>query len=51
MFATTALERTISAFCSVIHWPELTDAEKEGEVRRAGVEFGDVLRSVVIYPR
>jgi TonB family protein len=50
-FATTAMGETISAFCSVIHRTELSDAEREEEIRRAGAEFGDVLRSVVIYQR
>jgi TonB family protein len=50
-FATTAMGQTISAFCSVIHRADLSEAEKDEEVRRAGIEFGDVLRSIVIYRR
>lgn len=50
-FTTTVNGRLINVFCSVIHRANATDADKQDEVRRAGLEFGAILRLLTIQPR
>lgn len=50
-FTTTVNERLVNVFCSVLHRANATDADRQDEVRRAGLEFGAILRLLTIQAR
>ena len=50
-FATTAAGQSISVFCTVVHRAGLSDADQQAQIRRAGLEFWDILRRISIQPR
>jgi TonB family protein len=50
-FTTTVNERVVNVFCGVLHRASATAADKQEDVRRAGLEFGAVLRLLSIQPR
>ena len=50
-FTTTAAGQTISVFCSLLHAAGTSDADKKEEIRRAGLEFGAMLKQISIRPR
>jgi TonB family protein len=50
-FATTAVGQSISVFCTVIHRAGLSDADQQEQIRRAGVEFSEILKRISIQPR
>lgn len=50
-FTTTAAGQTISVFCSLLHAAATSDADKKEEIRRAGLEFGGMLRQISIQSR
>ena len=51
MFATTAGGRYVSVSCTMFHAANTTDAEKQEEVRLAGLEFGGILQRLSIRAR
>jgi TonB family protein len=50
-FATTAAGQSIGVFCTVVHRASLSDADQQGQIRRAGLEFREILRRVSIQTR
>jgi hypothetical protein len=50
-FATTAAGTSISVFCTVVHRAGLSDADQQEQIRRAGVEFSEILRRISIQAR
>jgi TonB family protein len=50
-FTTTALGRTISVMCTLLHATGTSEAEKREEIRRAGLEFGAMLKRITIAPK
>lgn len=50
-FATTAAGQSISVFCTVVHRAGLSDAEQQEQIRRAGLEFSEILRRIWIQPK
>jgi TonB family protein len=50
-FTTTVNGRVVEVFCSVLHRANASDADKQEDVRRAGLEFGAILRLLSIQPR
>jgi TonB family protein len=50
-FTTTVNSESVSVFCAVMHRASSTDADKQQEIRRAGLEFGEILRRITIQPR
>ena len=50
-FTTTVNGRLVDVFCSVLHRANATDSDKEEDIRRAGLEFGGILRRLTIQPR
>src|SRR3954447_655029 len=50
-FATTAGGQSISVFCTVVHRAGLSDAELQDQIRRAGLEFSEILRRIWIQPK
>jgi TonB family protein len=50
-FTTTVDSEGVSVFCAVMHRASSTDADKQQEIRRAGLEFGEILRRITIQPR
>ncbi|MFL6281522.1 MAG: energy transducer TonB [Vicinamibacterales bacterium] len=50
-FATTAAGQSISVFCTVVHRAGLSDADQEEQIRRAALEFNEILRRISIQPR
>jgi hypothetical protein len=50
-FTTTAAGQTISVFCSLLHAAGTSDADKKEEIRRAGLEFGAIVKQISIQPR
>lgn len=50
-FATTAAGQSISVFCTVVHRAGLSDADQQEQIRRAGLEFSEILRRVSIQTR
>jgi TonB family protein len=49
-FATTAAGQSISVFCTVVHRAGLSDADQQEQIRRAGIEFSEILRRISIQP-
>jgi TonB family protein len=47
-FATTAAGQSISVFCMVVHRAGLSDADQQEQIRRAGIEFNEILRRISI---
>ena len=47
-FATTAAGHSISVFCTVVHRAGLSDADQQEQIRRAGVDFSEILRRISI---
>jgi TonB family protein len=43
-FTTTAGGQSIQVFCSVLHAANTSDTDKQEEIRRAGLEFGGMLK-------
>ncbi len=50
-FATTAAGQSISVFCTVVHRAGLSDGDQQEQIRRAGIEFSEILRRISIQPR
>lgn len=50
-FATTAAVQSISVFCTVVHRAGLSDADQQEQIRRAGMDFSEILRRVSIQAR
>lgn len=50
-FATTAAGQSISVFCAVVHRAGLSDADQQQQIRRAGLEFKEILRRISIQTR
>ena len=50
-FATTAAGQSISVFCTVVHRTGLSDADQQEQIRRAGMEFSEILRRISIHAR
>jgi TonB family protein len=50
-FTTTALGQTISVMCTLLHAVGTSEAEKREEIRRAGLEFGAMLKRITIAPK
>jgi hypothetical protein len=50
-FTTTDAGQTIYVFCSLLHAAGNSDADKKEEIRRAGLEFGAMLKQISIQPR
>jgi TonB family protein len=50
-FTTTELGQTISVMCTLLHAAGTSDAEKREEIRRAGLEFGAMLKRIAIAPK
>ena len=50
-FATTAAGQSISVFCTVVHRASLSDADQQEQIRRAGLEFSEILRRTTIQSR
>jgi TonB family protein len=50
-FTTTQSGQLISVFCSLLHAAGASDAEKREEIRRAGLEFGAMLKRITIGPK
>jgi TonB family protein len=48
---TTAGGQGIQVFCSVLHAANTSDADKREEIRRAGLEFGAMLKRMSVRPR
>jgi TonB family protein len=50
-FTTTAGGQMIQVFCSVLHAANSSDADKQEEIRRAGLEFGAMLKRMSVRAR
>jgi TonB family protein len=50
-FATTAAGQSIIVFCTVLHRTGLSDADQQEQIRRAGLEFSEILRRITIQSR
>jgi hypothetical protein len=50
-FTTTAGGQSIQVFCSVLHAANTSDTDKQEEIRRAGLEFGAMLKRISIQTR
>jgi TonB family protein len=50
-FTTTESGQTISVMCTLLHAAGTSDAEKREEIRRAGLEFGAMLKRITIAPK
>jgi TonB family protein len=50
-FVTTAGGQSLSVFCSVLHAAKASDADKQEDIHRAGLEFGAMLRRMSINAR
>jgi TonB family protein len=50
-FTTTVNSQSVSVFCAVMLRANSTDAEKQEEIRSAGLEFGEILRRITTQPR
>ena len=48
---TTAGGQMIQVFCTVLHTANTTDTDKQEEIRRAGLEFGAMLKRISIQTR
>jgi TonB family protein len=48
-FATTAAGQSISVFCTVVHRAGLPEADQQEQIRRAGIEFSEILRRISIH--
>ena len=48
---TTAGGQMIQVFCSVLHAANTSDADKQEEIRRAGLEFGAMLKRISVVAR
>ena len=46
-----AATRRISVFCTVVHRTGLSDADQQEQIRRAGLEFSEILRRISIQSR
>lgn len=47
-FTTTESGQTISVMCTLLHAAGTSEAEKREEIRRAGLEFGAMLKRITI---
>jgi hypothetical protein len=43
--------QVVNVFCTVLHRLNATDQEKQEDVRRAGLEFGAMLRRMTVRPK
>ena len=50
-FTTAQSGQLISVFCSLLHGAGTSDAEKREDIRRAGLEFGAILKRITIAPK
>jgi hypothetical protein len=50
-FTTTELGRTFSVMCTLLHAAGTSADEKREEIRRAGLEFGAMLKRITIAPK
>jgi hypothetical protein len=50
-FTTTAGGQSISVFWSVLHAANTSEADKQEEIRRAGLEFGGMLKRISMQTR
>jgi TonB family protein len=50
-FNTTAGGQLVQVFCSVLHAANTTEADKQEEIRRAGLEFGAMLQRMAVEAR
>jgi TonB family protein len=50
-FVRTVNGQVVNVFCTVLHRLNATDQEKQEDVRRAGLEFGAMLRRMTVRPK
>jgi TonB family protein len=50
-FVTTVNGQVLDVFCTVLHRVNATDQDKQEDVRRAGIEFGAMLRRMTVRPK
>jgi hypothetical protein len=50
-FTTTELGQTFSVMCTLFHAAGTSEDEKREEIRRAGLEFGAMLKRITIAPK
>ena len=50
-FTTAAGGQSIQVFCSMLHAANTSDADKQEEIRRAGLEFGAMLKRMSVRTR
>jgi len=50
-FTTGVSSQSVTVFCTLMHRANTSDADKHEDVQRAGTEFAEILRRIVIQPR
>ncbi len=50
-FATTAAGQSLAVFCAVVHRANMSEADKQEEIRRSAAEFGAILKRISIQSR
>lgn len=51
IFTTSVSSQGVTVFCTLMHRANTSDADKHEDVQRAGTEFAEILRRIVIQPR